>query len=76
MGGDRQGYAGKQHAKLQILVLHGSRQDGEVFSQRLKTLTKKLKNIAVSKEVLNQPRPKLSRSVGCIPTDMANPAPA
>lgn len=34
--------------KLQILVLHGSRQDGEVFSQRLKTLTKKLKNIAVS----------------------------
>lgn len=34
--------------KLKILVLHGSRQDGEVFSQRLKTLVKKLKGIAVS----------------------------
>lgn len=38
----------QQSPKLQILVLHGSRQDGEVFSQRLKTLTRKLKNIAVS----------------------------
>jgi hypothetical protein len=33
--------------KLQILVLHGSRQDGAVFAQRLRTLVKKLKNIAV-----------------------------
>eukprot|EP00775_Hariotina_reticulata_P008641 gene8641-8822_t len=32
--------------KLQILCLHGSRQDGEVFSQRLKTLRKKLASIA------------------------------
>lgn len=44
----RSNSSGKQLPKLQILVLHGSRQDGEVFSQRLKTLTKKLKNIAVS----------------------------
>lgn len=39
---------GTQQRKLQILCLHGSRQDGEVFSQRLKTLQKKLKSIAVS----------------------------
>jgi hypothetical protein len=39
---------GSQQRKLQILCLHGSRQDGEVFSQRLKTLQKKLKSIAVS----------------------------
>jgi hypothetical protein len=51
MAGDRQQCppdSRQQSKKLQILVLHGSRQDGEVFSQRLKTLTKKLKNIAVS----------------------------
>lgn len=51
MAGDRQQCApGSKHnsQKLQILVLHGSRQDGEVFSQRLKTLSRKLKNIAVS----------------------------
>ena len=34
--------------KLHILCLHGSRQDGEVFSARLKTLRKKLGAIAVS----------------------------
>jgi hypothetical protein len=39
---------GSQQRKLQILCLHGSRQDGEVFLQRLKTLKKKLKSIAVS----------------------------
>eukprot|EP00878_Enallax_costatus_P029945 GHUV01032518.1.p1 GENE.GHUV01032518.1~~GHUV01032518.1.p1 ORF type:complete len:180 (+),score=59.39 GHUV01032518.1:224-763(+) len=35
-----------QQRKLQILCLHGSRQDGEVLSQRLKTLRKKLNSIA------------------------------
>jgi hypothetical protein len=34
--------------KLRILCLHGSRQDGQVFSQRLKTLEKKLRDVAVS----------------------------
>lgn len=33
--------------RLQILCLHGSRQDGEVFSQRLKVLRKKLAHLAV-----------------------------
>ncbi|KAF8071272.1 GTP-binding protein [Scenedesmus sp. PABB004] len=32
--------------KLQLLCMHGSRQDGEVFSQRLRTLAKKLRAIA------------------------------
>jgi hypothetical protein len=40
--------AGGVPRKLQILCLHGSRSDGEVFQQRLKTLRKKLQPIAVS----------------------------
>lgn len=45
--GEHGGVAAAQR-KLHILCLHGSRQDGEVFSQRLKTLRKKLGAIAVS----------------------------
>jgi Serine hydrolase (FSH1) len=41
------GNSGSGGAKLHILCLHGSRQDGEVFASRLKTLRKKLAPIAV-----------------------------
>jgi hypothetical protein len=51
---------GSQQRKLQILCLHGSRQDGEVFSQRLKTLQKKLKSIAVSGNVPKPTSPNAS----------------
>jgi hypothetical protein len=33
--------------RLRILCLHGSRQNGEVFGDRLSSLRRKLKNIAV-----------------------------
>lgn len=39
--------------KLRILCLHGSRQDGEIFSQRISKLRAKLSDIAVRK--LNAP---------------------
>lgn len=35
-------------AKLRVLCLHGSCQSSEIFSQRIKVLTRKLQDVAVS----------------------------
>lgn len=43
----------RAHPKLRILCLHGSRQDGDLFSTRLKTLQKKLSHLAVKSRGTN-----------------------
>jgi hypothetical protein len=48
-------------ALLRVLCLHGSRQDGEIFSQRLEVLRRKLAGIVVS----------LLSAQACVPCSLA-----